>query len=84
MREIHRVSTVRGLDVTIGRCLMTAMLVELRLRAVTQVSLSVKNDNPARMLYESLRFVPRETADGATTMAQALPRPPESLPARHP
>jgi ribosomal protein S18 acetylase RimI-like enzyme len=56
----------------IGRCLVTAMLVELRLHAVGQVSLSVKTDNPAITLYEMLGFVQREAADGAVTMLRAL------------
>jgi len=57
----------------IGRCLMTAMLVQLRLQAVDQVSLSVEDDNPACTLYESLGFVARRTTDGATTMLRTLP-----------
>ncbi len=57
----------------IGRSLVTAMLAELRLQAVGQVSLSVENDNPALALYETLGFVPREAADGATTMLRLLP-----------
>jgi ribosomal protein S18 acetylase RimI-like enzyme len=56
----------------IGRCLMTAMLVQLRLDAVELVSLSVEDDNPARSLYDSLGFLPREAADGATTMTRTL------------
>jgi ribosomal protein S18 acetylase RimI-like enzyme len=56
----------------IGRCLLTAMLVELRLQVVAQVSLSVEDDNPASLLYQRLGFVPRATADGATTMSLNL------------
>jgi ribosomal protein S18 acetylase RimI-like enzyme len=56
----------------IGRCLMTALLVELRFQAVTQVSLSVEDDNSAYMLYESLGFARREAANGATTMTLTL------------
>jgi GNAT superfamily N-acetyltransferase len=56
----------------IGRCLMTATLVQLRLDAVELVSLSVEDDNPARSLYDSLGFLPREAADGATTMTRTL------------
>lgn len=51
---------------------MTALLVELRFQAVTQVSLSVEDDNSAYMLYESLGFVRREAANGATTMTLTL------------
>jgi ribosomal protein S18 acetylase RimI-like enzyme len=57
----------------IGRSLVAAMLVELRLRSVSQVSLSVEIDNPACALYESLGFVSRGTADGAATMVRTLP-----------
>lgn len=53
----------------IGRCLLTAMLVQLRLSGVARVSLSVEDDNPARALYERVGFVPVRAADGATTMA---------------
>jgi ribosomal protein S18 acetylase RimI-like enzyme len=60
----------RGLG--LGRCLLTAMLVGLRLRGVENVSLSVEDDNPARRLYERLQFVPWATADGATTMVRTL------------
>lgn len=56
----------------VGRCLVTAMLVELCLHAVGQVSLSVETDNPALTLYESLGFVPRGTAEGAATMVRTL------------
>jgi ribosomal protein S18 acetylase RimI-like enzyme len=56
----------------IGRCLMAAMLVELRLQTVGQVSLSVETDNPALTLYERLGFVTREAADGAVTMVRTL------------
>ena len=52
----------------LGGCLLTAMLVELRLRGVARVSLSVEDDNPARALYERLGFVPVRAADGVTTM----------------
>jgi ribosomal protein S18 acetylase RimI-like enzyme len=55
-----------------GRLLMTAMLVELRLHAVTQVSLSVEKDNPARTLYESLGFLPWKTADDVATMVRTV------------
>ncbi len=57
----------------IGRRLTTAMLTQLRLDAVGQVSLSVENDNPAYARYESLGFVPWRTVDGATTMRRTLP-----------
>lgn len=57
----------------IGRCLMTAILAELRLQTVGQVSLSVEDDNPARHLYQGLGFVPWAAADGATTMLRTLP-----------
>lgn len=57
----------------IGRCLVTAMLVELGLRAVEQVSLSVETDNPARALYEGLGFVSRQAAEGAVTMVRTPP-----------
>ncbi len=56
----------------IGRCLMTAMLVELRRRSVARVSLSVENDNPAHLLYESMGFVPLRAVDGSTTMTRTL------------
>lgn len=56
----------------IGRCLMTAMLAQLRLLGTAQVSLSVETDNPARHLYEQLRFASRGTADGAITMVRTL------------
>ena len=57
----------------LGRCLVTAMLVELGLQAVGRVSLSVETDNPARTLYEGLGFVSWETAEGAVTMVRTLP-----------
>ena len=56
----------------IGRCLMTAILAELRLQAIAQVSLSVEVDNPARRLYQSLGFVTWKAADGASTMRRTL------------
>jgi GNAT superfamily N-acetyltransferase len=56
----------------LGRCLVTAMLVELRLAGTRQVSLSVETDNPARLLYERLGFEPRTTSDGAVTMVRPL------------
>jgi ribosomal protein S18 acetylase RimI-like enzyme len=56
----------------LGRCLLTAMLTELRLAGIGQVSLSVETDNPARGLYEDLRFEPRATVDGAVTMVREL------------
>jgi ribosomal protein S18 acetylase RimI-like enzyme len=56
----------------IGRCLMAAMLVQLRLQGNGQVSLSVETDNPARLLYESLGFTRRQTAEGAVTMVRTL------------
>lgn len=56
----------------IGHRLLTAMLVELRRRGVGQVSLSVEDDNPARVLYERVGFVPVRAADGATTMSRTL------------
>lgn len=54
--------------VGIGRCLMTSMLVELRLHGNPQVSLSVETDNPALQLYKSLGFVARHRAEGSVTM----------------
>ena len=57
----------------IGRCLMAAILVELQLQAIAQVSLSVEDDNPARQLYESLGFVTWQATDGARTMVRTLP-----------
>jgi ribosomal protein S18 acetylase RimI-like enzyme len=59
----------------LGRCLLTAMLVELRLQEVGQVSLSVETDNPALALYEDLGFVPQGGSDGAVTMVRALTPP---------
>lgn len=56
----------------IGHRLLAAMLDELRLRGVAQVSLSVEDDNPARTLYQRLGFVPVLAGDGATTMVRAL------------
>jgi ribosomal protein S18 acetylase RimI-like enzyme len=56
----------------IGRCLLTAMLVELRLRGVDQVSLSVETDNPAVELYASVGFARRDVDDGAATMVRTL------------
>ena len=56
----------------IGRCLMTAILAELHLQAIGQVSLSVEDDNPARQLYQSLDFVTWKAADGASTMLRTL------------
>jgi ribosomal protein S18 acetylase RimI-like enzyme len=60
----------RGLG--IGRCLMAAMLVQLRLQGNGKVSLSVETDNPARLLYESLGFTRLHAADGAVTMVRTL------------
>jgi ribosomal protein S18 acetylase RimI-like enzyme len=60
----------RGLGV--GRCLVAAMLVQLRLQGAHQVSLSVEVDNPARKLYESLGFTPLTAAEGAVTMVRSL------------
>jgi ribosomal protein S18 acetylase RimI-like enzyme len=57
----------------IGRCLVTAMLVELRLQCTRQVSLSVETDNPALLLYESLGFTQRSSGEGAVTMVRTLP-----------
>ncbi len=57
----------------VGRCLMTAILAELRLQAVAQVSLSVEDDNPARQLYQSLGFVIWRATDSASTMLRTLP-----------
>ncbi|MCA1783976.1 MAG: GNAT family N-acetyltransferase [Intrasporangiaceae bacterium] len=57
----------------VGRCLMTAILAELRLQTIAQMSLSVEDDNPARQLYQSLGFVTWATADGASTMLRTLP-----------
>lgn len=57
----------------IGRCLMTAILAELHLQAIAQVSLSVEDDNPARQLYQSLDFVTWRATDGASTMLRTLP-----------
>lgn len=56
----------------IGRCLVAAMLVQLRLRGTGQVSLSVETDNPARLLYESLGFVEGPATRGAVTMVRDL------------
>jgi ribosomal protein S18 acetylase RimI-like enzyme len=56
----------------IGRSLVTAMLTELRLQVLGQVSLSVETDNPAAALYVDLGFVARDAADGATTMVRRL------------
>lgn len=56
----------------VGRCLMAAMLAQLRIRGNGQVSLSVEVDNPARLLYESLGFLERRTAEGAVTMVRTL------------
>ncbi len=60
----------RGLGV--GRCLVAAMLVQLRLQGANQVSLSVEVDNPACTLYESLGFTPLTAANGAVTMVRSL------------
>lgn len=57
----------------IGRCLMIAMLAELRLQAIAQVSLSVEDDNPARQLYHTLGFEPWAADEGASTMLRRLP-----------
>lgn len=56
----------------IGRCLVAAMLVQLRLLGHHQVSLSVEIDNPARQLYESLGFTSRQSTEGAVTMVCPL------------
>lgn len=56
----------------IGRCLVAAMLVQLRLRGERQVSLSVETDNPARLMYERLGFSQRPAAAGAVTMVRQL------------
>ena len=56
----------------IGRCLVAAMLAQLRLQGTHQVSLSVEIDNPARLLYESLGFTPLTTSEGAVTMVRNL------------
>lgn len=56
----------------IGRCLMAAMLVQLRLQGNGQVSLSVETDNPARLLYESMGFTRLQAAGGAVTMVRSL------------
>ena len=55
-----------------GRCLVAAMLVQLRLQGAHQVSLSVEIDNPACELYESLGFTPLTAAEGAVTMVRSL------------
>lgn len=52
----------------IGRCLVTAMLTQVRLDGFTRVSLSVEPDNPARSLYESVGFRGVDTDGGALTM----------------
>lgn len=56
----------------IGRCLVTAMLAQLRLDGAEQVSLSVEIDNPARRLYEELGFASLEDTGGAVTMVRTL------------
>ncbi len=56
----------------IGRCLVAAMLVQLRLRGCDQVSLSVERDNPALQLYEQMGFTPLTGTDGAVTMVRSL------------
>ena len=56
----------------IGECLLTAMLVVLRLDGTRQVSLSVETDNPARRLYQRLGFTSVATADGAVTMRRTV------------
>lgn len=56
----------------IGRCLIAAMLVQIRLQGTRQVSLSVEIDNPARQLYESLGFTPTTATGGAVTMVRSL------------
>ncbi|MCC5947317.1 MAG: GNAT family N-acetyltransferase [Nitriliruptoraceae bacterium] len=55
-----------------GRCLLDAMLVQLRWSGVAQVSLSVEDDNPALRLYEQAGFAVRDAADGARTMVRLL------------
>lgn len=56
----------------IGRSLLAAMLVQLRLQGTRRVSLSVETDNPALRLYGSLGFTTRSTAEGAVTMVRTL------------
>lgn len=56
----------------IGRCLMVALLTQLRLDGTVQVSLSVEPDNPARFLYESLGFTAVDAVDGALTMVRKI------------
>jgi ribosomal protein S18 acetylase RimI-like enzyme len=56
----------------IGRCLVAAMLVQLRLQGTRQVSLSVEIDNPALLLYESLGFISVTTGEGAVTLVRNL------------
>jgi ribosomal protein S18 acetylase RimI-like enzyme len=57
----------------IGRCLVAAMLVQLRLDGAAQVSLSVETDNdPAVSVYERLGFVRRAEDGGAFTMVRRL------------
>jgi ribosomal protein S18 acetylase RimI-like enzyme len=65
----------------IGRCLLAAMLVQLRLQGVRQLSLSVETDNPARLLYESLGFTRRPAGEGAVTMVRDLSLPTRPRPA---
>jgi hypothetical protein len=55
---------------------MTAVLAELRLQAVAQMRLRVKDDNPARQLHQRLGSVSWATTDGATTMLRILAQRP--------
>ena len=65
----------------IGGCLLTAMLVLLRLDGTRQVSLSVEADNPARSLYQRHGFIHLGSADGSVTMLRALAPDPTLSPA---
>jgi ribosomal protein S18 acetylase RimI-like enzyme len=56
----------------IGRCLMAAMLAQACLDGVDRVSLSVKADNPALSLHDSLGFAPAGTVGNAVTMVRSV------------
>ena len=52
----------------LGRRLMVRLVDEARLRGVSQLSLSVENDNFARLLYASLGFAVVHESGGSATM----------------
>lgn len=57
----------------IARCLLIALIVQQRLAGTERLSLSVEDDNPARILYEQLGFTVHQAKGGARTMVRTLP-----------